>query len=349
MMSKIAEFFRALPKWAKAVFLVALGLALLALPVVYPKSYIMGVLCRILMYIILAGSLNVINGYSGQFNIGHAGFFCIGAYTEAILATKAGFSFWIALPLGGIMAAIIGLLMATPTLKLRGIYLAIVTLGFSEIIRLVALNWEGLTGGPIGIKGIPAPVFFGFRVTKSIHYYYIFLVLAALFLCSTYLVVHSRIGRAWISIREDELAARSLGVETKFYKAINFMYGAFWAGIAGAAFAPYFKFISSDMFSLDEGFNILSMVIIGGQGTLLGPVLGSILANFLTEVLRPISQYRLVVYALLIIVMMWIRPQGLVGASNSILAGRKFSAHFGRHTNRLPRHKKQEQDDGNDT
>jgi branched-chain amino acid transport system permease protein len=324
MTSKTVNFFRSLPLWAKLLGGAALAALLVAFPIVYPKSYVMGVMCRIFMYMILAGSLNVINGYSGQFNIGHAGFYCIGAYTEAILATKLGLSFWIALPLGGVMAALIGLLVATPTLKLRGTYLAIVTLGFSEIIRLVALNWEGLTGGPIGIKGIPAPIFFGFKVTRSIHYYYIFLALAALFFFVTYRVVNSRVGRAWMSIREDELAARSLGVETRFYKAINFMYGAFWAGIAGAAFSPYFKFIASDMFTLDEGFNILSMVIIGGQGTLLGPMVGSVIVNFLTEFLRPISQYRLVVYALLIIVMMWLRPQGLVGASNSILAAKKI-------------------------
>jgi len=328
----IAKFALGLPRGVKALGIGILAAVLIALPIAYPKSYVMGVICRMYMYMILAGSLNVINGYSGQFNIGHAGFFCIGAYTEAILATKLGLSFWIALPIGGVMAAAIGLLVAMPTLKLRGTYLAIVTLGFSEIIRLVALNWEGLTGGPVGIKGIPSPLFFGFKVSKSIHYYYIFLALVAIFFFVTHRVVNSRVGRAWLSIREDELAARSLGVETRFYKATNFMYGAFWAGIAGAAFAPYFKFISSDMFSLDEGFNILSMVIIGGQGTLLGPAVGSIIVNFLTEFLRPISQYRLVVYALLIIGMMWLRPQGLVGASNSILAGGVVKIGRRRHT-----------------
>jgi len=307
------------------IALCALGAAvLLALPAICPQSYTMGVMCRILMYVLLAGSLNVINGYSGQFNIGHAGFYCIGAYCEAILATRLGLSFWIALPLAGLAAMIVGFIVALPTLRLRGTYLAIVTLGASEIIRLVALNWEGLTGGPDGIKGIPAPMLGGFKISRSGDYYYIFLALAALFFFVTARVIGSRVGRAWLSIREDESAARSLGVETSRYKAANFMYGAFWAGIAGAAFAPYFKYISSDMFSLDEGFNILSMVIIGGQGTLVGPVVGAVIVNFLTEVLRPVSQYRLVAYAILIIVMMWVRPQGLVGASNSILAERKL-------------------------
>lgn len=305
--------------------LILAGIAILAiLPLVVTSSYAMGILCRILMYTVLAGSLNVINGYSGQFNIGHAGYYLIGSYSEAILATRLGISFWIALPLAGVITALFGFLVAQPTLKLKGIYLAIVTLGFSEIIRLVALNWEWLTGGPIGIKGIPVPVFFGIKISRANEYFYIFLVIAIIFVFLTNRVIHSRIGRAWISIREDELAAKSLGVEASRYKATNFMYGAFWAGIAGGAFAPYFKFIDSTMFTLDEGFNILSMVIIGGQGTLIGPLVGATLVNFLTEVLRPIQQYRLVAYAVLIIAMMWLRPQGLIGASNSILAGGKI-------------------------
>lgn len=297
---------------------------LAVMPFFIDSSYIMGILCRILMYAVLAGSLNVINGYSGQFNIGHAGYYLIGAYAEAILATSLKMSFWIALPIAGIVAAGVGYLVCLPTLRLKGIYLAIVTLGFSEIIRLVALNWTGLTGGPNGIKGIPAPHFFGLAISSSKDFYYVFLGIAILFFFVTKRVIDSRIGRAWISIREDELAAKSLGVESSRYKSSSFMYGAFWAGIAGAAFAPYFKFIDSTMFTLDEGFNILSMVIIGGQGTLIGPIVGATLVNFLTEVLRPIAEFRLVAYAVLIIAMMWLRPQGLVGASNSILAGGKI-------------------------
>lgn len=291
------------------------------LPMFIRKSYVMGILCRILLYATLAGSLNAINGYSGQTCIGHAGFFCIGAYCEAILATRLGLPFWVVLPMAGIVTAIFGGVIALPTLKMKGIYLSIVTLGFSEIVRLVALNWEGLTGGPMGIKGIPVPTLFGFQFSGSHTYYYIFLAIAALFIFVTGRVIRSRVGRAWISIREDQLAAKSLGVQTSHYKAMNFMYGAFWAGIAGAAYAPYVRFIDSTMFTLDEGFNILSMVIIGGQGTLVGPVAGSVIVNLLTELLRPVGQWRMVAYGLLIIVMMWWRPQGLVGASDSILSG----------------------------
>lgn len=276
------------------------------------------------MYTTLAGSLNIINGYTGQTCIGQAGFFCIGAYTEAILSTKYALSFWFLIPVSGLLTAMVGLLIALPTLKMKGIYLSIVTLGFSEIVRLLALNLEGLTGGPLGIKGIPVPNIFNLiEIKGSREYYYIFLVTAVMFIFITSRVVKSRVGRAWLSIREDQLAARSLGVNTSKYKALNFMYGAFWAGIVGSIYAPYVRYIDSTFFTLDEGFNILSMVIIGGQGTLIGPIAGAVIVNLLTEVLRPIGQWRMVAYALLIIVMMWVRPQGLVGASDSILAGSK--------------------------
>lgn len=301
-----------------------LMLILIAFLCIFPfftnKSYVLGVICRIFLYSILAGALNTINGYSGQFCLGIAGFFCVGAYSEAILATAAKMNFWVILPIAGLLTAAIGLLVALPTLKMQGIYLAIVTLGFSEIARLIALNWTSLTGGPMGIKGIPVPVIFGFAIRSTRHFYYLYLAVAILFLVVTSRVIRSRIGRAWMSIREDQLAAKSLGVYTSRYKALNFMYGAFWAGIAGAIYAPYVRFIDSTYFTLDEGWNILSMMIIGGQGTLVGPIVGSVIVNYLTELLRPIGQWRLVAYALLIIVMMWWRPQGLAGASNSIVA-----------------------------
>ena len=278
----------------KIVSMAVLFILLLTVPSVFPKNYIMGIICRILLYILLAGGLNVINGYSSQFCIGYAGFFCIGAYAEAILSLKAGMNFWILLPISGIITAIFGLLIALPTLRLSGKYLSIVTLGFSEIIRLTVLNWNGLTGGPMGIKGIAVPSLFGLEFKSAIQYYYIFLFLVILFVFATSRVIKSRIGRAWMSIREDELAAKSLGVEASKYKAMNFMYGAFWAGIAGAAYAPYTRYIDPTFFTLDEGFNILAMVIVGGMGTMVGPIAGSIVINIVTELLRPISEYRMV-------------------------------------------------------
>ncbi|GAA0179930.1 hypothetical protein SH2C18_27170 [Clostridium sediminicola] len=305
-------------------FVLLLFLPPLVKATVVKSNYFMDIIVRILFYVIFASSLNVINGYSGQFNIGHAGFMLIGAYTGALLATKAGLSFWFCLPIAGVFTAVVGFLVALPTLKLQGIYLAIVTLGFSEIIRLVTLNWIGLTGGPLGVKNIPKVQLFGLKTSSPMVYYYIALGVVVICLYCTYKVINSRIGRAWMSIREDTTAAKSLGVEVRMYKALNFMYGAFWAGVGGALMSPYYRFLSSDMFVTDEGFNVLAMVILGGQGTLIGPIVGAVMVNTITEVFRFASEYRLVVYAILIIVMMWCRPQGLVGASNSVLAGGKL-------------------------
>lgn len=306
------------------VKIVALGLTLavlIILPQLDIKTVYIRYACTILMYATLAGSLNVINGYSGQSCMGQAGFFCIGAYTCAILSTKFGVPFWLCLPLGGILGAIVGALVSLPTLRLQGIYLSIVTLGASEIIRIVAQSWTDVTGGSMGIKSIPKPELFGYKIFKPQDYYYIFLVVGVIFLFLTARVLKSRVGRAWMSIREDQIAARSLGVEIKRYKSSNFMYGAFWAGVIGAAYAPFVSFIEASQFTLDTGFDVLAMVVIGGQGTLIGPIVGATIVTLLTESLRFLSYWRYVIYAVIIILMMWVRPQGLVGASNSILAG----------------------------
>jgi branched-chain amino acid transport system permease protein len=320
MIKTLKVWFANLPKALKILIFVLLAVVVLLVPRIFTSSYIMGIICRILLYCTLAGSLNVINGYTNQFSLGHAGFFAVGCYTTAVLSSNYGWNFWLTLPIAGILTAIIGLLVALPTFRMTGIYLSIVTLGFSEIIRLIALNWTSLTGGPLGIKGIPAPQVLGMHIRRAGDYYYIFLLIAVLFILVTARVLKSRIGRAWMSIREDQQAAQSLGVELVKYKSMNFAYGAFWAGIAGAIYAPYINYVDSNTFTLDEGFNILSMAIIGGMGTLGGPVLGSFVVNILNELLRPVSAYRLVVYGLLIVVMMWIRPQGLIGASDSMLA-----------------------------
>ncbi len=309
-----------LPARYRLLLMVAAAAFLLAVPFLVKRNYILGILCRILMYSVLAGSLNVINGYSGQFSLGHAGFFCIGAYVEAILSTRFGINFWLLIPLAGIFAALMGYLVSLPTRKMAGIYLSLVTMGFSEIIRLIALNWNRVTNGAMGIKGIPVPVLFGFKFSNSRFYYYIFLVAAVLFLVITNRVIHSRVGRAWMAIREDQQAAGSLGVEVSGFKCLNFVYGAFWAGIMGALYAPYLQYIDSSLFSLDEGFSILSMAVLGGMGTLVGPFAGAVVVNTLTELLRTISDYRMIAYAVLIIVMMWWRPQGLLGDSESSLA-----------------------------
>ena len=313
--NKIFDFVRTHKK-----FIYLLVVLIVAILPFFLKSSQTRILCRILMYCTLAGSLNIINGYSGQTCLGQAGFLAIGAYTMAIIITRTDISFWILLPLSGIMSALIGFLIVLPTLRMKGIYLSMVTLGAAEIIRTIALNWQSLTGGSYGIKDITAPRIFSFTIDTPQKFLYLFLAAACLFTFVSDRVLKSRIGRAWLAIREGELAAASLGVQSRKYKVMNFVYGAFWAGIAGGIYAPYLRYIDSSAFGLDEGFNILSMVVIGGQGTLAGPIVGSVVVNLLTELLRAVSSWRYVVYAAILIFMMWVRPKGLVGESSSVIA-----------------------------
>lgn len=295
---------------------IAVMAVLFLLPLVISSKVVVNTFTLILLYILLVSSLNVVNGYSSQFNVGQAGFYCVGAYTAAILSTRFGVSFWLLLPVSGLMAALVSLLLSAPTAKLKGMYFTIVTLGFSEIVRQLCLNWTGLTQGPRGISGIPSPEFFGIDYPRSTFFYYVVFALAAVMLFCTHRILASRVGRAWRSIREDDAAAASLGVETARYKMINLAYSAFWAGVAGCVYVFFQRFVSPDTFTLDESFNILAMNIIGGQGTLLGPIVGALAANLITEIFRSALQYRMLIYSALIIIMMWLRPQGLVGAIN---------------------------------
>lgn len=297
--------------------------AAMALPLVLTNNYHLGIATRIVMYMILASSVNVMNGYSGQFAIGHAGFLCVGAYTAAILMTRGGMSFFLALPLAGIVTALFGLLVSFPIGRLSGIYLGFVTLGFSEIVRILCLNWTPVTGGPMGIKAIQGPSLFGLSLQSPRGYYYIIFGMLVFMVFCTGRILKSRIGRAWISIRENEAAAASLGISIARYKTMNIMYATFWEGCAGAFMATYYHFVDSSMFVTDESFNILSMAIVGGMGTLAGPLVGAVVINIITEAFRFLSEYRMVIYALLIIVMMWLRPQGIAGSSDSVLVSRK--------------------------
>lgn len=301
--------------------LTALGIMLLAvlLPIAVNNSYLIGIATKILMYMLLASAVNVINGYSGQFAIGHAGFMCVGAYTAAILMARLDLPFFAALPVAGIMTALFGMLVSFPIGKLSGIYLGFVTLGFSEIVRIICLNWTPVTGGPMGIKAIPGPSLFGLSLQSSQGYYYVILVLLAAMVFCTSRILRSRTGRAWISIRENSAAAASIGINTARYKTMNIMYATFWEGCAGAFMATYYHFVDSSMFVTDESFNILSMAIVGGMGTIAGPLVGAVVINIITEAFRFLSEYRMVIYALLIIGMMWLRPQGIAGSSDSVL------------------------------
>lgn len=298
----------------KIPVLIGIVLLLLLLPQILSSSYVVGILCRMAVYSILAGSLNAICGYTDMFCLGHIAFFCVGAYTEAILSANTSLPYLALVLLAGIASALVALIIFFPIRNLGGHWLSLVTIGFSEIVRLTALNWTSLTGGAMGMKNIARPVIFGMHISSTKEFYYLFLVFAVLFVFITNRIIKSRIGHAWQSIREDQLAARSLGVEVMQYKAMNFLYGTFWAGLAGALYAPYLMYIDPTIFTLDEGFSVLCMVLIGGLGTVVGPIAGTVVVIFLMEALRFLSNYRIAIYGLTIILVMWLRPQGLFGA-----------------------------------
>ena len=210
---------------------VVLGiLFLILLPQLTTSNYVRGVLARIIVYATIASGLNIINGYSGQSCLGIVGFTCIGAYSGALMSTELGMTFLPSLLCTIVLCAIAGFIVSIPTLKLNGMFLSIITLGFSEMLRLTALNWQDLTNGPLGIKGIPTITIFGFKVESGAPFYYLALVVLLLVVFILNRLLNSRIGRAWISIREDQDAARSLGVKVSHYRCINFMTGAIICG-----------------------------------------------------------------------------------------------------------------------
>jgi branched-chain amino acid transport system permease protein len=264
--------------------------------------------------VILAVSLNLVNGYTGQFSLGHAGFMSVGAYLSAAVtmllgprllgdeggaAWQQGLLFLGALVAGGLSAAFAGLLVGMPSLRLRGDYLAIVTLGFGEIIRVVFQNCEPL-GGALGLNGIPP-------------YTSIFWVLAfaALTVFTIYCLVHSTYGRGFLATHDDEIAAEAVGLNTTRYKIVAFVVGAFFAGIAGGLYGHFKQTISASGFDFTRSIEIVVMVILGGMGNTLGVILAAVLLTLLPEVLRGLADYRMIIYSVALVVLMLVRPQGL--------------------------------------
>lgn len=277
------------------------------------KDYYIDVLIMAGIYILLAAGLNVIVGFAGLLNLGFAAYYAIGAYAYALLNTRLGMDFWTALPLSAILASLSGLLVALPALRLKGDYLAIVTLGFGEIVRLVLNNWDSLTNGPNGISGIAPPSVLGTSLGKIGYYHYVVLFIAVLSISIIKRVETSRIGRAWIALRENEIAASSSGINTTIYKLYAFAFGTFWAGIAGALFAAKMQFVSPESFTFMESVLILSMVILGGIGNTYGAIVGALILVLLPEMLREVQLYRMLILGIGLVLMMRFMPRGLMG------------------------------------
>jgi branched-chain amino acid transport system permease protein len=305
------------PSWQRRVGLALGGLALVA-PLLAPSDYVVGVLARICLYTMLALGLNVVVGFAGLLDLGYVAFFGIGSYMYAFLASPhfgIHLPFLVALPIIVMVTAISGVLIGAPTLRLRGDYLAIVTLGFGEITYLLLINLDrpvNITGGPSGIVTIDPPALAGFVVTRNSEYYYMFLVVLAITLLASARLRDSRIGWAWQAIREDELAARTMGINTTVAKLQAFAIGASFAGIGGSLLASWQRSVFPDNFLFTESVNILAMVILGGMGNLLGVLFGAALVVALPEVFRGLQAYRLLVFGFMLMVLMVFRPQGLL-------------------------------------
>lgn len=293
-----------------------LPLAVISFPF-FGADYFLDVAVLAGIYVILALALNVVVGFTGLLNLGFVAFYAIGAYAYALLNMKLGLNFWEALPLCLALTTGAGFALSVPALRLRGDYLAIVTLGFGEITHLVLNNWDSLTNGPNGVNGISPPSFFGFSLGSLNRYYYL-IVLAAI---SAYIVIKririSRLGRAWIAIREDEIGASSVGINVTRYKLYSTAFGAFWAGAAGVLFAAKMRFVSPESFTFMESVLILCMVILGGIGSIGGVVIGAVILVALPEILREVQTYRMLALGVGLIIMMIFRPQGLFGGART--------------------------------
>ncbi|PLX66245.1 MAG: branched-chain amino acid ABC transporter permease [Denitrovibrio sp.] len=288
-------------------------------------SYQINILTVALMYIVLGLGLNIVVGLAGLLDLGFVAFYAVGAYTYALLNHHFGLSFWIVLPIGGSLAAIFGILLGFPVLRLRGDYLAIVTLGFGEIIRLVLENWNDFSMGPSGIANIDRPTFFGMDLTlnQSTIYIYFLMILFTIFtIFFVNRLQNSRIGRAWLALREDETACQAMGVGKTRTKLMAFALGAAWAGLMGVVFAAKTTFINPASFTFLESAIILSVVVLGGMGSIPGVILGALIMILLPEYLRAFSEYRMLVFGGAMVVMMVFRPQGLVSNFR-----RKYSFH----------------------
>jgi len=289
-----------------------------AIAIVFPfvtSIYQSNIMISALIYVILALGLNIVLGLGNMLHLGFAAFYAIGAYTYGLLNFYFGVGFWIALPLGAAASAIAGILLAIPVLRLRGDYLAIVTLAFGEIIRLLLVNLSGITMGPSGVKSISRPGLFGMDLsyTQAITYtYFICLVLVIFTVFIVHRLENSRIGRQLVAMGEDDIAARAMGVNTSRAKLTAFALGAVWAGIAGVLFAAKTTFINPDSFKVWDSVLILCMVVLGGMASIPGIIAGALILILLPEYLRVFSDYRLLIFGAVLVIMMVFRPGGMI-------------------------------------
>lgn len=303
---------------AHPTYRVTLGSILIIFAISFPflfSTYQVNIMTTALMYVVLGLGLNIVVGLAGLLDLGYVAFYAVGAYSYALLHDQFGLGFWTVLPIGGVLAGIFGILLGIPVLRLRGDYLAIVTLGFGEIIRLVLENWGEFSRGPSGVSNIARPSFFGIDLTlnQAIDYvYYLVLIFVILTIFFVNRLQDSRLGRAWIALREDEIACQAMGIDKMKTKLVAFSLGAFWAGIIGVVFAAKTTFINPASFTFLESAIILSIVVLGGMGSIVGVIVGALILILLPEYLRALSEYRMLAFGAILVAMMVFRPQGII-------------------------------------
>jgi len=301
----------------RRIFLPTLG-AIAAFAVIFPfvfSTYQTNIMTTALMYVVLGLGLNIVVGQAGLLNLGYVAFYAAGAYTYALLYQHFGVGFWLALPLGALAATFLGIILALPVLRLQGDYLAIVTLGFGEITRIVLENWNEFSFGPSGISGIPRPGLFGMEMSlheATIYLYFLMIIFCIITVFVVNRLQDSRIGRALLALREDEIACQAMGIDKTRVKLTAFALGSTWAGLVGVIFAAKTTFVNPGSFTFLESAIILSIVVLGGMGSITGIIIGAFLLILLPEYLRAFSDYRMLLFGIIMVIMMIFRPQGII-------------------------------------
>ena len=290
----------------------------LAFAILFPKlfsTYQTNIMITAMMYVVLGLGLNIVVGLAGLLDLGFVAFYAVGAYSYALLNFHYGLGFWVVLPIGGVLAAIFGIILGFPVLRLRGDYLAIVTLGFGEIIRLILENWGEFSKGPSGISNIARPGLFGIDLSLEsaiIYLYYLMIIAIIVTIFIVNRLQDSRLGRAWIALREDEIACQAMGIDKRKTKLVAFSLGAFWAGLMGVVFAAKTTFINPASFTFLESAIILSIVVLGGMGSIVGVIIGAFILILLPEYLRALSEYRMLAFGAVMVMMMVFKPDGMI-------------------------------------
>ncbi len=313
---------------SKVLVIIAVGIFLLGIPYFVTSPYVMHIIIFSGIYIIFALSYDIVVGYLGMLSLGHPAFYGVGGYTSVLLVMKLDVPYVIALPIAGILALIVALIVGFPALRLSYHSFAIVTLAFTLIMRAVWINWVSLTNGPMGIPGVPRPTidipFLGaIHIETLTDYYYFILILVIITCLFIYFMIHSRVGRALLSIRENEVLAETLGVNAFKYRMIAFAIGAFFAGLAGSFTAHYITFMGPEFTDFYYITMLLIMVILGGSGTIHGVIIGAIAFTFIPEYLRITPEFRDVIYGIVLLITIIFMPEGIGGKINEIIYKRR--------------------------